>query len=395
MAQYRPFAVWNGTSSLPSGIDQSQNILIGVADQNYYNLGGFDWWAGPDESLGYVIACHNQTFTQPNPLNIPCGIGFLRSSALTDTSFLELFNHLMAKLSLTPVLNVNDAKTWLLANGYWTSYGEAEWTYGNLNSNPPQQGGTGSADWYFYSDEGAINTNPPILNGNLIITAQSQAGGTIETYDPNYDPNDASVFSKMILINLSNSAGTSLATEFNNLMSNGGTINLTQNGQVATYSTNQQGPFFVDPNGWFVIPASLQTTSTDGPFVYGDPITVTFGNSGGTGATWYWTAGEPWDSGEFSISANSTTNLELVTNIRVNKIAKDSSGNNATDISAFLYDLSVGDNIILKSTATPSSTSLYTITFLGDYGPSAIDIGVSYISGSGYMHVTLWEIEFI
>lgn len=145
---------------------------------------------------------------------------------------------------------------------------------GGTPSGTSGNSGSGLGEWSFYSDEGAINTNPPMLNGNLIITAQSQAGGTIETYDPNYDPNDASVFSKMIALNLSNSAGTSLATEFNNLMSNGGTINLTQNGQVATYSTNQQGEFFVDPNGWFVIPAGIQTTSTDGPFVFGTPITV-------------------------------------------------------------------------------------------------------------------------
>ena len=50
MAQYRPFAIWDGESTLPNGIEQYQNILVGEADQTYNNLGGLDWWAGPDES---------------------------------------------------------------------------------------------------------------------------------------------------------------------------------------------------------------------------------------------------------------------------------------------------------------------------------------------------------
>jgi hypothetical protein len=136
LAQFRPFAIWDGISALPSGINQSQYILIGVDNQNYYNLGGFTWWAGPDESLGYVIAYYDPTFTHPNPLDIPAGIGFLRSDALTDISFLEVFNYLMVKLAQPTLSNVNDAKAWLLANGYWTSYGEAAWTYGDSGVSP-------------------------------------------------------------------------------------------------------------------------------------------------------------------------------------------------------------------------------------------------------------------
>lgn len=180
MAQYRPFAFWDGVSTLPSGISQSQNILIGVDDQDYYNLGGLTWWAGPDESLGYVIAYQDPTLNHPNPLNIPCGIGFLRSSSLTDISFLETFNHLMASLSQPTLSNVNDAKAWLLANGYWTSFGESPWAYGNSSIAPlaPSAPSTPGINETLYWEGGfsgtetefsTIGTNSLSMTQNIIV----------------------------------------------------------------------------------------------------------------------------------------------------------------------------------------------------------------------------------
>jgi hypothetical protein len=144
---------------------------------------------------------------------------------------------------------------------------------GGTPSGTSGNSGSGLGEWSFYSDEGPINAMPPTGNGQLMITGNTD-NGTVETYDPNYDPDDEVIWSKYIAINLSNSAGVSRETEFTELMNNGGTISLTQNGQTATYFFNGPGPFFVDPSGWFVIPAALQTTSTDGPFVFGDPIVV-------------------------------------------------------------------------------------------------------------------------
>lgn len=132
---------------------------------------------------------------------------------------------------------------------------------------------SGLGEWSFYSDEGPINAMPPTGNGQILITGNTD-NGTAETYDPNYDPDNEIIWNKMILLSLSNSAGVSRETEFTELMNNGGTISLTQNGQTATYFFNSGGPFFVDPSGWFVIPISIQTVSTDGPFVFGTPITV-------------------------------------------------------------------------------------------------------------------------
>jgi hypothetical protein len=50
-------------------------------------------------------------------------VGFLRSSALTDGSFISLANYVSARYnSGTTFSTALTAKTWLNSNGYWTSY---------------------------------------------------------------------------------------------------------------------------------------------------------------------------------------------------------------------------------------------------------------------------------
>ena len=50
-------------------------------------------------------------------------IGFLRSSALTDGSFISLANYVSARYNSGPTFSAAlSAKTWLNTNGYWTSY---------------------------------------------------------------------------------------------------------------------------------------------------------------------------------------------------------------------------------------------------------------------------------
>jgi hypothetical protein len=57
------------TGSAISGTTQVGNIAISQADVEYSaNYGGLQWWGGPDESLGYVIAVPVSGNTQPTPL---------------------------------------------------------------------------------------------------------------------------------------------------------------------------------------------------------------------------------------------------------------------------------------------------------------------------------------
>jgi hypothetical protein len=123
MATTRPFAY--NTGSTIDGTIQIGNIAIGVSDQDYsQNPGGVKWWMGPDEELGYVIANQVPTGDHPTPTDEDSYINFWRSTDLTEQSLLDLLNVLPITDGLEPFTNGSDAKTWLNANGYFTSYGE-------------------------------------------------------------------------------------------------------------------------------------------------------------------------------------------------------------------------------------------------------------------------------
>jgi hypothetical protein len=59
--------------------------------------------------------------SQPTPLSgVTASVGFYRSSALTESSFVELTNQVFDQ----NFTNGNDAKAWLNLNGYWTSFND-------------------------------------------------------------------------------------------------------------------------------------------------------------------------------------------------------------------------------------------------------------------------------
>ena len=136
-------------------------------------------------------------------------------------------------------------------------------------------GGTGStgSGWYFYSDEGAINVGPPSSNGQTIF--RLSAGAQDETYNPNKNSGTGQLYFYRY-----DSDGTDYSTQFAALQANGGTLSITQNGQTATYTTNNPNMFINlgSPQNFFVVNASAltQTATTASPFVYGSPITLSF-----------------------------------------------------------------------------------------------------------------------
>lgn len=115
MATARPFA-YNPGPSIP-GTSQIGNLSIGAPTSGFTN--NPQYWNGPDEELGYVIAQSVSGNTQPTPLSgVTASVGFFRSPLLTENSFVEYTNSLFGQ-SFT---GGTDAATWLNANGYWTSY---------------------------------------------------------------------------------------------------------------------------------------------------------------------------------------------------------------------------------------------------------------------------------
>lgn len=118
MPTARPFAY--NTGSTISGTLQYGNIAVGVNNIEYYNnYGGVQWWMGPNEDLGYVIAKTVPDGSQPNPLDIPAYVAFNRSDGFNSDSFLNIVNGL--SLTSHTFTNSIDANNWLVSNGYWTS----------------------------------------------------------------------------------------------------------------------------------------------------------------------------------------------------------------------------------------------------------------------------------
>lgn len=138
-------------------------------------------------------------------------------------------------------------------------------------------GGAGIGEWYFYSDEGDINALPPTENGNAIFTINS-GGPTTETFNPNKSGGVT-----FLHFNVRDSIGTDYTSQFSGYTGGTGTITISQNGDTATYTSTTQGSFFIETNipgsPFFIIAANActQTVNSVNSFVYGDPISITFG----------------------------------------------------------------------------------------------------------------------
>jgi len=123
MVTNRVFA-YNPTQLVIDGTINFGDLCIGITEQIYANNpGGLTWWGGPDESLGYVIAVPVSGNTQPTPLSgITASVGFWGTEVLpnpfSDTTFVDLVNESFGQ----SFVNINDSKTWLDSNGYWTSW---------------------------------------------------------------------------------------------------------------------------------------------------------------------------------------------------------------------------------------------------------------------------------
>jgi hypothetical protein len=137
----------------------------------------------------------------------------------------------------------------------------------------PTSTGGGIGEWYFYSDEGNINAGSPTTSGNAQFIIQGSP--VVETYNPNKSNGVT-----YLAFNLNDSTDTNYNTQFTNLVNNGGTISITQGGNTVTYVGVAGPSFFIDPSGFFVLSAQActQTVTSANPFVFGDPISITFGS---------------------------------------------------------------------------------------------------------------------
>jgi hypothetical protein len=95
------------------------NLLIEDLPNDYSSKpGGYTWWQGPDEDLGYVIATTFPAGTRSTPVGNVGTVRFWRTQAFDDTQFINLANIVTGQ----SFVDTASAVTWLHANSYWTSY---------------------------------------------------------------------------------------------------------------------------------------------------------------------------------------------------------------------------------------------------------------------------------
>lgn len=111
------------TGSTVFGTSQVGDIAISNIEVEYSaNYGGLQWWGGPDETFGYVIAYPIPDCNRQTPIiGLQACLGFKRSTDLTSNSFLELANSFVGGPP-APFSSATDASTYLTNNGYWNSY---------------------------------------------------------------------------------------------------------------------------------------------------------------------------------------------------------------------------------------------------------------------------------
>jgi hypothetical protein len=108
----------------------SADPAVGTGGLPLYGLTSFYPVLSPGNDSGQMTILHSPYFILERSVpegfqfagsNQNAAVGFLRSQAKTDASFVSLVNNKFGQLFLSASASV--AKTWLNTNGYWTSYG--------------------------------------------------------------------------------------------------------------------------------------------------------------------------------------------------------------------------------------------------------------------------------
>jgi hypothetical protein len=175
MATARPFSYNLGAGI--TGTTQVGDLAVGTPTYGFSANPQF--WNGPDEDLGYVIAHPVPAGTQPTPVSgVSAFLGFNRTSDFTDSSFINLAQY-VAKTYSTPQTfsDANDASVWLTTNGFWNSYPASTTLIMNLDSTIGVTGSTwtdSSTGGHNATLNGGYGTTT--YNSNQVVTLNGTSG---------------------------------------------------------------------------------------------------------------------------------------------------------------------------------------------------------------------------
>lgn len=240
------------TGSNINGTTQIGNIAYGVPSAGYDST-GLKWWAGPDEDLGYIIAKEDAVGQHVGGDNETAFLGFRRSIAKTEASFIELANNFTGQTFTSG----NDAKTWLNNNGYWTS-----WVTSSSSGNSFNLGD------YKLSTQYAPAPN----NGDITFPAHPLVSGQgLGVTNPNLVGTADSNYKYQLYINANDTNGNDRSSVLDQLIGHAGTLTLTQGSNSVTYNfTNQAfNHANVGPNSPYFYDSQF---GTGGPGVGASPL---------------------------------------------------------------------------------------------------------------------------
>jgi hypothetical protein len=271
MAFARPFA-YNPGSLIP-GTEQVGSLSIGFPTSGFTNSP--QYWNGPDEELGYVIAQSVSGNTQPTEIpGVFASLGFFRSTDLTEESFITLSETIAGQLFASGA----DAKTWLNNNGYWTSYETApnptptptetsSPTPTPTNTETPTPTPTVTPTntpyppdtYFFFRSEGSA---PGLLNANGQLEFTTNGGSEV-TYNPN--------ITDEVVFYLTDKSGL-YHPDYLDVLTYGGVLTMTQgsNTVILSADTGQWASYvnYISGNYLEVVQPSPN------PFVSGSPINL-------------------------------------------------------------------------------------------------------------------------
>jgi len=248
MATARPFAY--NTGAPISGTIQVGDLSVGTPTSGFTSSP--QYWNGPDEDLGYVIAVPVSGNTQPTEISgITASVGFFRTIGFTDSEFIQLSEIVSNEFGNPQTfLTAQDASDWLTTNGFWNSYGPV---VGGLEvyldaGNSSSYSGSGSV-WYDLTNN---SNNATLINSP---TYSSSYGGIIQFDDASLEygtiPNigDLPNWTIEVWFRLT----TSLNGKVTSIVSNQFDLSNKLNYSIGTNNapTNYNlAPGFFDSNGW-------------------------------------------------------------------------------------------------------------------------------------------------
>jgi len=109
---------YNPTQATIYGTQNFGTLCVGTGVLDYSSKpGDLTWWLGPEETTGYVIAYPIPAGNRSTPQGAIGNVGFVRSG-LTDSAYIATAQ----KLTGQTFASATAARTYLIANNYWTNY---------------------------------------------------------------------------------------------------------------------------------------------------------------------------------------------------------------------------------------------------------------------------------